>query len=743
MFFQNDSTQNNTEWYVSEEPRARLGKGIIGQIRYSPDGTQLAVGSSIGIWIYNAHTGKELNLLTGHTKWPGCIAYSPDGNTLASGGKLDTGTVCLWDPNTGEHKATLGEHERFVTCLEFSPDGSILASGSVDQTIQLWDVAIGKHKATLKGHTGGKELMAFSPDGRTLASAPDKLWGNIDDKTIQLWDVATGERRVTLENPNSCVVKSIAFSPDGDMIASGGWDIIDRPRTLWVDDYTSPGTIQLWDVATGERRTTLTVNTDNVFTVAYSPNGSSLVSGSNDGTILLWDTTTYELKDSLTGNPYAVAFSPDSKTLAISDNKKITLWNTNSGEHQFTLTEHTDNVGNLIFNSDGRTFAGIGGDSTIRLWDAVTGEHLKTITGHTRSVSSISFNVDGSMLATGGGHDDGTSGDKIIRIWNVHSGSLQNTFKVPIGRWVEYDRQLIDYVSYSPDGKTLATGSEDGTIRLWDAESGKLQFTTFEGLTDGSAEMGYCDGLILAYSPDGKTLASSSCRSWTAQIEGTIQLWDAVTRQHKASLTGHRRPVISIAFSPDSCTVAGGVANGKVHLWDAVTGELKTSLTEHTEKYVFSVAFSPDGQTLASGARSGGYGEVYLWDVTSGEHKATLNMHRNPVSSVTFSPDGSILAVGGADVTLWDVRKILHQSHDNTPIHTYATNRYDVTGRRKTTLKGHTDFVSSVAFSPDGRIARRAEGKMVQFSYGILRKHHKHHKLLGRLQSIPPWVARC
>ena len=130
---------------------------------------------------------------------------------------------------------------------------------------------------------------------------------------------------------------------------------------------------------------------------------------------------------------------------------------------------------------------------------------------------------------------------------------------------------------------------------------------------------------------------------------------------------------------------------------------------------------------------------VCLWDVDSGECKATLDMHRNTVSSVAFSPDGSILAVASTnDVTLWDVRKILHQSHDNTPIHTYATNRYDVTGRRKTTLKGHTDFVSSVAFSPDGRTSP-AEGKMAQFCYGILRKHHK---LLGRLQSTP-WVARC
>ena len=625
MFFQNDPTQNNTEWYVSEESRARLGKGIIGQIRYSPDGTQLAVGSSIGIWIYNAHTGKELNLLTGHTKWPGCIAYSPDGNTLASGGKLDTGTVCLWDPNTGEHKATLGEHERFVTCLEFSPDGSILAGGSVDPRgdgmIRLWDVVTGKPKATFEGHTGGKELMIFSPDGRMIASTTDVRKSNSnDDRTIQLWDVETGLSKVTLENSDSCIFRSIAFSPDGGMIASGSQDK--------VDDHSSHGTVhsfaggamkfrvdgsvQLWDVATGEHKMTLTEHIDAVFTVAYSPDGLSFISGSGDGTILLWDAKTYQLKTELTGDLYAIAFSPDGKTLAIGsrDIKKIELWDAVSGEHKTTLTEHTDNVGNLIFNPDGRTFAGIGGDSTIRLWDAVTGEHLKTITGHTKSISSISFNADGSKLATGSGHDDGTSGDKIIRIWNVHSGCLQNTFKVPIGRWVEYDRQLIDYVSYSPDGKTLATGSEDGTIRLWDAESGKLQFTTFEGLTDGSAEMGYCDGLILAYSPDGKTLASSSCRSWAAQIEGTIQLWDAVTRQHKASLTGHRRPVISIAFSPDSCTVAGGVANGKVHLWDAVTGELKTSLTGHTEKYVFGVAFSPDGRTLASGGRS-----VCLWDV--------------------------------------------------------------------------------------------------------------------------------
>ena len=421
MFFPNDPTQNNAEWYVSEEPRSRFGKGIIGQIRYSPDGTQLAVGSSIGIWIYNTHTGKELNLLTGHIKGPELIAYSPDGHTLASGGavwpeliayspdgSLYAGTVCLWDPNTGEHKVTLGEHEERVTCVEFSPDGSILASGNVDPrgdgTIRLWDVVTGKRKATLKGHTGGYKLMVFSPDGQTLASADSGgfFGGPMENvEMIRLWNIETGQH-ITLENPDFRA-NFIAFSIDGDTIATGGWDN-NIDRDLW------PGTVQLWDAATGEHKETLTEqHTNSVFTVVYSPNGVSFVSASKDDKILLWDTATYQLKAELTGYSDAIAFSPDGNTLAIAGpDRKIGLWDAMSGEHQLTLTENTDEVYSLVFNPDGRTFAGIGGDSTIRLWDAVTGEHLQTIAGHTRSVSSISFSPDGSRLATAGnGAPDG------------------------------------------------------------------------------------------------------------------------------------------------------------------------------------------------------------------------------------------------------------------------------------------------------------------------------------------------
>ena len=530
-----------------------------------------------------------------------------------------------------------------------------------------------------------------------------------DDKTIQLWNIETGQHKFTLENPDFRA-NSIAFSPDGDTIATGGWD-----KDIDID--LSVGAVRLWDATTSEHKETLIKErTDRVFTVAYSPNGASLVSGSKDGRILLWDTATYQLKASLTGYPDAIAFSPDSNTLAVANrDKKVRLYDAVNGEHQLTLTEHTDEVYSLVFNPDGRTFVGIGGDSTIRLWDVVTGNHLQTIIGHTRSVSSISFSPDGNRLAAAGnGAPDGTGGDKVIRIWNVRSGDPQSTLKVPIGRWINASyRTFIDAISYSPDGKTLASASEDGTIRIWDVESEEPRSTTFEGLRGAQASeplQAYSmDGFVLAYSPDGKTLATSS-RDDLAK-DTTIQLWDAVTCKHKASLTTeHFGTIYSIAFSPDGHILAGGGRRGGVCIWDVTSGELKTTLTGHSERFEWSVvAFSPDGRTLVSVARGYNWsgGEMCLWDVVSGECKASFGMGAG-AGSVAFSPDGSALAVGGTKgVTLWDVHKILHQSTSDDR-HSgfdgvWETGGFDVTGRHKATLKGHTRYVSAVAFSPDGR----------------------------------------
>ena len=167
----NTAAEEYTTWGLPEGAKSRLGKGWISEITYSPDGTRLAVAGGIGIWLYDARTGEELDLLTGHTGWVRSVSFSPDGRTLASGSW--DGTVILWDVNTGEHRRTLTGHRYSVYSVSFSPDGRTLASGGDDPTVILWDVTTGEERRTLTGHTGYVRSVSFSPDGRTLASGSD------------------------------------------------------------------------------------------------------------------------------------------------------------------------------------------------------------------------------------------------------------------------------------------------------------------------------------------------------------------------------------------------------------------------------------------------------------------------------------------------------------------------------------------------------------------------------------------
>ena len=271
-----------------------------------------------------------------------------------------------------------------------------------------------------------------------------------------------------------------------------------------------------------------------------------------------------------------------------------------------------------------------------------------TLEGHRGTVRSVAFSPDGSTLASG-------SWDDTIRLWNAVTGEHKTTLE---GHW-----GTVNSVAFSPDGSTLASGSYDDTIRLWNAVTGEHK-TTLEGHRRPAVGS-------VAFSPDGSTLASGS-------DDDTIRLWNAVTGEHKTTLEGHRRPVGSVAFSPDGSTLASGSWDDTIRLWNAVTGEHKTTLEGHRGT-VRSVAFSPDGSTLASGSDDD---TIRLWNAVTGEHKTTLEGHRGTVRSVAFSPDGSTLASGSDDDTirLWNA----------------------VTGEHKTTLEGHRGTVRSVAFSPDG-----------------------------------------
>ena len=498
-------------------------------------------------------------------------------------------------------KARLGKGS-ITGDIVYSLDGTrLMVASSIG--IWLYDAQTYQEVALLTGHTAFVRSVAFSPDGETLASCAS--W---PDNTVRLWDAVTGQHKGTLTG-HTLWVNSVAFSPDGKMLASGSDD----------------NTVRLWDVVTGQHKRTLTKGASWVRSVAFSPDGKTLASGGSK--LRLWDAVTGQHKRTLTGHTdfvNSVAFSPDGKTLASSsEDQTFRLWDVVTGQHKRTLTGDVSWIGRIVFSPDGKTLAGGSLDDTILLWDADTGQHKGTLTGHTRPVYSVAFSPDGKTLASG-------SWDSTVRLWDAVTGQHKSTLTGP---------RAVLSIAFSPDSQTLASGSWDQTIHLWDMVTGQHK----DILTGHTGEV-----RSVAFSPDDKTLASGS-------EDSTIRLWDAMTGQRKQVLTSTNW-VLSVAFSPDGKTLASGNAyDYAVHLWDVVTGRRKQTFTENASA-VWSVAFSPDGKTLVSGADRP-VNTIYLWDVVTGQHKGTLTGHTSGIRSIAFSSDGKTLASGSRDgtVLLWEM----------------------------------------------------------------------------------------
>lgn len=694
-YLSNVSAKHYTRWDLPDGAIARIGKGEIDAIQYSPDGTQLAVATAIGIWIYDAKTYQEIDLLreTEETSYrQRGIAFSPDGSTLATtkgsfrGIKLwdiaegtirkelrdstislsvdnvlfspDGTTLAsykykylnLWDVVTGKNRK-LEKHTDFVGGIAFSPDGKILASCSKDQTIILWDVDTGSIKHTLKGHTDFVTSVSFSPDGKTLAS------GSIDE-TIRFWDLETGTHVKTFKE-SEVNVTQISFSPNGRFILSGG---------------KGDSKILLWDVKT-EKYKQIDDETWRRISVCFSPDGNTIAAAHEDHIIDFFDTVTGEHKKRIVGNNFQnltffmgefadLTLSPDgTKFVSMNIDRSINLCDITTGQCKLLMPHTPDDsierLNRFLFSSDSNIFSGMYSDGFTGLWDTNTGKELhptkriqlfeknQTVLDQNYRYApgfGFAFSPDSQILAS-------ASSDHSIHLLDTTTGNIRHSLDGHTGR--------VESLSFSSNGRTLVSGSYDGTLRLWNAVTGELKQTFTNRLLPKQQALKPIPISTIALNPEGDRVA------WGNQ-DGTIVMCDVVTGEQIGALTGHTGAISEIFFSPDGRKIVSTSKDGSVRLWDIATGQQEYAIAGYrlTDWKVF---LYKNGMLLASEAKrgEGTLSDPYinLWDLDTGKRKKILTGHNAGVASIDFSDDGKTLISGSRDgtVLVWDIPSIIQE----------------------------------------------------------------------------------
>jgi WD40 repeat protein len=535
------------------------------------------------VLLWDLDSGKEAGELTGIGIAEG-MAFAPDGKTITAAGADQT--LRLWDCKSGAELRRFEGAKDIWWTLAFSPDGKILASASLRrQAVHLWNTATGRELRGLGDGPGLRSTVVFSPDGKTVATASS----GEKNKAVRLWDVATGKEVRQFQSELGSY--SLAFSPDGKILAAGGHPEPGKPST------TSP--IHLWDVSTGREIHRLPGHVFTVTSLAFSADGKRLVSGSSSSVMKIWDVATGKEAVPLAEHESwvtAVAFSPDGRHLATgSYDGTIRLWNPATGRQVRVLEcEIRPRVTDIAFAPDGRTLISNRQDGSLRVCDIETGrERRRFQVGAADHLLRFTNSPDGRTLAV-------WDRDGIVRLLDAGTGEEKRRLPFDLGDGA--------YLCFSQDGTKLASlsfsyQSRSGILHLWDASTGaEIRKWTL-------AQWG-----PIVFSPDGKTLMGGSGENYLryGQTERTFHAWDVATGQDRPFTISQHARVESLAISPDGRMLAWGDSAGTITLWELAAGQVRRRLQGHLSR-VRSLDFSPDGKTLASG---GADTSVLLWDVT-------------------------------------------------------------------------------------------------------------------------------
>jgi WD40 repeat protein len=595
--------------------------------------------------------------LVGHEGPVMAVDISPDGQWALTGG--DDKTVRLWNLETEKEERRFLGQEDGVTVVAFSPDGQHAVSGSKDRSVRLWNLRTGQEVQRFAGHTDQLMCLAFSPDGSRLLTSSM-------DRTVRLWDVKTGHSLAILSGHRSWV-RGVAFLPDQRHVISCGNDAVGI----------------VWDLDSGRMQKVLQGHTHVLSSVSVSADGRYAVSGSWDKTVRLWDLQTEQelnVLDRHRGPVRSVAFlGQNNHVLSASEDHELRLWNPFDGESQ-VYPGHQGHVIDVAFHADAGLFVSASADGTARIWKLAPPD------------------------------DNPGPDDLLVPPLEPLIGETAQAVK-PSRQWTA-STQGVQSISVRADGQRIATGGNDGVVRLWETKSG-AKLAELTGPTDGV--------LCVAFSPDGNTLAAASkdARIWlwnvSGQQPGPARPWE-----------GHHQWVTSIAFSGDSKRLISGGFDTTVRVWDVESGNLIQRFEDPTQ-WIRSVAFAPQGAGLLA-VSAGNAGSIQLWNTGS-----ILSVGRRlgepqqwyMIAATAVSPDGRLLAAAGWSRTIrfWDTNtgqllaefaghsgtiyalawcgneRLLSASADKT------VRLWDVhTGRELQRYLGHENAVRSVSLSADAQV---------------------------------------